>query len=1115
MNSYDLLIQRLDQFIRKYYLNKLIRGSLYTLSIILVLFLIFNVLEYNFYFDTSIRKVFFFSFLGISLLSLIFFVMAPLLRYFNLGSTISHAQAANIIGDHFSNVQDRLLNVLQLKNQTSSNNALIEASINQKIDGLKIVPFKSAVDLGSNKKYLKYAVPPFLILIFILFAAPSLITESTHRIINNNTEFEKAAPFHFMVQNEQLSVLQGEDFAINIQVDGDALPNEAYIDIDEFQYKLQKEDLDRYSYVFKNVQKDIKFNLFSGPFNSKSYEIKMLPKAAIQNFDLYLDYPSYTGRKDETLNNIGDAYVPQGTTLKWVYNAENTDSLWISFANQKSYGFKQSREKQFSYSKRLMNSSVYSIKLDNRHMPIADSMNYNITVSPDNHPNITAQRFQDSISKEVFYFVGNASDDYGVQSLSFNYHIISENGRTKEKKSIPIQKEFSKELSYNYIFDQETLNLEPGDKLSYFFEVYDNDQINGSKSSKTEIFAFEKQTKEEFEEAEQSNEEDIKDELKEALEESKKLQEDLKKLREKLLQKKEPSWQEQKELEKLLEKQKEIEDKIKKAKDKFEKNLENQDEFTERKEEILEKQEKIQEMFEEAVDDEMQKLMEQIQELMQELNKDEMMQQVEDFEMNEDQKEQNMERLLELFKQLEVEKEMQDLIDKMEDLAEKQEELAKETEEENKSQEELKKEQEKINEEFEKLKEEIKDIEKKNEELEFPKPMDEEKSEEDMENIEEELEKSQEELEKKENQKASESQNKAAQKMKQMAGSLQEQMEQGQQEQQEEDMKALRQLLENLVTLSFDQEDLVDDFTRSEINTPRYVSLVQHQFKLKTDFQLISDSLYALSKRVAEIETFVTEKVVEVERNIDESLVKLEDRKKPDAQGHQRRAMTNINDLALMLSDAMNQMQQQMAQGMPGSQMCNKPGGSGKPKPGGKKGNIPMDKITEGQGELGEQLKKMGQKQKGGNKPGQDGNSSKDFAQAAAKQAALRKALEEKRKQLQEQGKGGQGLQEIIDQMNKIERDLVNKQLDNDLLKRQEDIQTRLLEAEKADRQREFDNKRKAEKGLEKEKEIPQSIQDYIKKKEAEVDMYKKVSPELRPYFKQLVDKYYDALKKT
>ena len=329
----------------------------------------------------------------------------------------------------------------------------------------------------------------------------------------------------------------------------------------------------------------------------------------------------------------------------------------------------------------------------------------------------------------------------------------------------------------------------------------------------------------------------------------------------------------------------------------------------------------------------------------------------------------------------------------------------------------------------------------------------------------------------------------------------------GEMEQMEEDIQALRQLLENLVDLSFDQEDLIEEVSRANTSTPRYVSLVQEQFKLKDDFVLIQDSLIALSKRVAEIETFVTDKVSEVKTNLKESIENMENRQKPLANDNQRRVMKNTNDLAVMLSESMENMQQQMS-GMPGSGSCPKPGGEGK---GGKTGTVPMDKITEGQQGMGEKMKEMMEGQKKDGK----GGMSKEFAQAAARQAALRKALEEIKQGRDEQGKSSQGLQEMIDQMDKIETDLVNKRLNNEMLKRQQDIVTRLLEAEKADRQRELDEKRIAERSPEKERKYPPAIEEYIKKKESEVEMYKTVSPALKPYYKYLVEEYYKSLKEN
>ncbi|WP_235298436.1 DUF4175 family protein [Portibacter marinus] len=1112
-DNYSLLIRKLDSFIKKYYTNKMLKGGLLFLSISLLAFIVFTLLESQFYFSTGVRKFLFYGYL-ISMVGLLtVWVVIPLLNYLRLGNVISHEQAASIIGNHFGDVQDKLLNVLQLKKQSNNfeSAALINASIDQKSEEIKIVPFQSAIDLSKNRKYLKYALPPFMLLIILVFAAPSLITDPTHRIINNNRHFEKDAPFKFIIDKDQLEVLQYDDYPLSVSVEGEVRPQEVFIDVDGYQYRLKENKDGNFTYVFRNIQKATDFKLFSGNIQSEQYKLDVLKKPNLTDFSVTLDYPSYTGRKDETLNSVGDFVVPQGTVVKWNMNVENTEMVSFRFSDsQERVESKKTSPNSFAETKKLMRDVFYKIYVSNNFLPEGDSTSYSVNVIPDLSPTISVEKIQDTVEKNVIYFIGNASDDYGLRSLSFNYTIQKANGQTMPLVSTKLPDPKNTQVSYDYLLDINDLKLESGDNVSFYFEVFDNDGVNGSKSARTGIMTYSKASIEELKEMENINEEEIKKDLLESMKESRKLQEELKKLKEKLLQKNELDWQDRKELEEMLEKQKELQKKLEEAKKKFEENLKNQEEMQEQDPELQEKQEKLQELFEEAQNKEMEELMEQIQELLQELEKDNALEMMEEMEMNDERQEQNMERLLELFKQLEVEKEANELIQELEKLAEEQEKLSQETLSEEKSQEELQQEQQNIEEQFEKLEEKLEELEKKNEELEVPKDLgqdNEEKSEE----IKEEMQNSEEKLGEKQNNDAAKSQKKAAEKMKSMASEMAGAMQAGEMEQMQEDIAALRQLLENLVDLSFDQEDLIENVSRTNSTTPKYVSLVQEQFKLKDDFSLIQDSLIALSKRVNQIETFVTDKVSEIKSNLNASLENLENRQKPLANDNQRRVMKNTNDLAVMLAESMENMQQQMSS-MAGSGSCPNPGGQGQSKGGkGNQGSVPMDKITEGQQGLGEKMKEMMQGQKEGGKKGM----SKEFAQAAARQAALRKALEEIKQGRDEQGKSSQGLEEMIQQMDKIETDLVNKRLNNEMLKRQQDIVTRLLEAEKADRQRELDEKRLAERTTEKQRKYPPQIEEYIKKKESEVEMYKTVSPSLKPYYKYLVEEYYKSLKEN
>ncbi len=971
-DNYQILIEKLDRFIRKYYINQLIRGSLYCIGLVLGLFLVMNLLEHQFFFGTGGRKLLFFSFIGISLMALAGWVLLPLLRYFRLGSVISHEQAAEIIGEHFTDVKDKLLNILQLKKQAdeSPDTDLILAGINQKTEEIKPVPFRSAINLGQNRRYLRYALPPLLLLLVLLFAAPSIITDPTTRLINNDREFEKEAPFSFQIDRERLTVVQFEDYDLTVTTEGEVRPNEVFIDIDNYHYRLTKQNDGSFTYRFSNVQKDTEFYVFSSGVESKAYELHVLKKPNILGFDIKVDYPAYTKRKDETLSNIGDIVVPVGTNLDWVFNASNTDEVQVQFSGvEEALATTRFSDDLFTFKKRALRDEGYKIFVSNKELPNADSISYAITVIPDLHPTIRVEKFEDSTDNTLLFFVGDAADDYGLRSLSFNYQVSSAKGVQGPLNTVKLSNPTNKQIQYDYTWDMAELELKPGDEVTYYFEVFDNDGVNGAKSARTNLMTFAKPTVEEFEEMAEKNNEEIKKDLEESLKESKQIREDMKKLREKLLQEKEVDWQTRKELEKLLERQKELENMVNEAKENFEENVKNQEEFDQPKEELLEKQEKIQELFEEVMSEEMKDLMKQIEELLQELEKDGALEMMEEMEMNDEEMEMELDRMLELLKQLELEMDMEKAIEKLEKLAEEQEQLSEETENNEKPQDELQKEQEEINEKFEDIQKDMEDIQQKNEELENPSDLGD--PEEQMEDIEKDLNQSQEQLQQQQNNKASKSQKSAAQKMKDMASQMSQQMASQQMQQMQEDMEALRQLMENLLGLSFDQEDLMDEIKESRINTPHYVELVQDQYKLKDDFKLIEDSLHALSKRVFQIESFVTEKVTEIKSNMKDGIDELEERHKPQAAEHQQRTMKNVNDLALMLSEVMNQMQQQMSSMMQGSQMCNKPGGQG-----GKSGKAPMDKITKGQ----EQLNKDMQQMKEGLKKGGKGGSSKDFA---------------------------------------------------------------------------------------------------------------------------------------
>ncbi len=364
--AYQSLIEKLDEFIRKYYKNQVVRGILYSVALVLLFFVSVTALEYFAHFNTIVRTVLFYLFIITSGFVLVKYIAIPLSKLYRFGKIISHEEASKIIGKHFLNVQDKLLNVLQLQQSsnnpqlTSNNQQLLDASINQKIKELKPVPFASAIDFSENKKYLKYALIPVLLITVILFSAPSIITDGTKRLVKHNEYFEREAPFQFVVTNGDLKTVAQQDYELKIKLTGNEIPDNASIEIDGNEFKLEKESIVNFKYVFKNVQKNILFQLVADGFKSKEYELVALPNPILLNFDIALTYPKYLNKKDETLKNTGDLIVPAGTKINWNFNTQNTNQLRLNF-NDTSFAITQKTENNFSYSTRVLKDKTYSV----------------------------------------------------------------------------------------------------------------------------------------------------------------------------------------------------------------------------------------------------------------------------------------------------------------------------------------------------------------------------------------------------------------------------------------------------------------------------------------------------------------------------------------------------------------------------------------------------------------------------------------------------------------------------------------------------------------------------------------------------------------------------------
>jgi len=1109
-NNQEIIRKKIHHFVKKYYLNKLYKGVLVFIIITLLVFLTYSILEYFSYLNSSLRIFLFYSFLLLFLFTTIKNIIIPTIKLLGLGRQIDKTTIAKLIGTYFPQIDDKLLNIFQLEELKEAGNFksydLIVSAIDTKIETIKPFPFVKAVPFHKTKKYIKWAILPIIVLISIISIKSEIITESTKRIIKYNQVFEKPAPYSFDLLNKSLTTFQNEDFVLNIKVVGEETPQELFIQFGNRTYRCQKESKTLFTYTFANLQQSADFQIVTEEVLSKTYTLTVLPKPLTVSYIMELVYPQYLNKNKEIIENNGDATVPEGTRITWKVYTKNTD--FVNFIYNQNSELLVSKNDLFSYSTQVKTPFQYSIVNGNTFFTSKDTLHHQINIIKDLYPEIFVESQQDSLFADRVYFKGTIKDDYGFKELNFVYTKSDQEGNLIESsKKLPIDIKKGENIQdFYYYFDASLLLLSPGQQIDYYFEIYDNDGVNGSKSTKTQSKSFKLKTIEEIEKELNKSSAETKKDLQKLIKESEELVKNINKFQQQLMQNNQITWQDKKRLESLLEQYNDIKNKIQEVKKEQQDQKAKEDRYKNITDEVLKKQEELLKRFDSILSDEVKEILQKIQEMMNQQNKDQLQKEMDKIKMSAQEINKELDQQLELFKLLEFEKKFQDIIDKSRQLSEEQKNLSKLSEEKSITKEDLVKKQELLNQKFEQLQKELKELQQLNKNLEDPIKM-EDRSQLEQE-IKQEMNEAKDQLNKNNRSKAKGKQESATEKIEKLADQLEQEKNEAENEDISEDIETLRQIMDNLMRVSFKQEDNLKRVLSTNAKSPTVTEIVRTQKEISDYMKMIDDSLSSLAKRQTSVKPFIQKELKKIKEYLLATQTQLSDRQLPIAATNQQFALTSINNLTLMLAESMKEMKEKQKES---NGKCNKKGGKSSSKPGGNKSK--PKSARELQQQLNKQMESLKRSMEQGQekgKMGQNGQMSEQFAKMAAQQEAIRKMLQDYNNELKNQnGVGDKALEQVIKEMEATERDLVNRVLSNQTINRQKSIETRLLESERAEMEREKEEKRESREAQERYNPQPPKEWIFQKGKEQQMEMIRTIPPTLQYYYKEKANQYF------
>lgn len=1073
MGSIEHIHNKLDRFIKRYYLSSLLKGALLFFAIAFVYILFWIFIEYFFWMPQFGRGFVFWLFIVFVLFLSYKLILLPLLKYFSVLKGIDYESASRIIGDAFPEIDDKLLNTIQLSNMEQTD-VLLE-SISQRSSEFNPFSFENVINLKDNIKYIKFALAPLIVLApFYLFGKQEGIESSFKRVIDYNTAYQEPPPFIFSLKNKSMEVIEGKPFNLEVLVSGDLIPEDVQIRYKNEQYYLSKRGKNLFSFDFPPIDSDLEFDLFSGTTYSPKYLLRLIKTPSIVSSKIKLQYPKYVKRHNQIVENFTNITVPEGTKITWDLFTKSTTAVSF-FENNHEYSFLKKTD-DFSYTKVVFDDIKYRISPSNEELIHFEPLEFSVDVLKDNPPSIQIESETKKETLETMYFYGQMSDDYGIRSLQMNYY---PKGNKRDKKTVQISNFNKDSLTFYYSFPGD-IDLVSEQPYELYFEVSDNKPLSPN-ITKSEAFVYLNKSANAILKDKLTNQEQAVSDFERAVSKFDKQKTDLEILQSKQRQKNKLSFNDQQSIKSLLERQEKQEDLFKRFNEQIKKSFNKTDITNDPLRREIERRLEAQEREIEKDKD----LLNELKTLTEKLDNEGLLDRLEKLTKKSKSKERSLSQMLELTKRYYVRQKANQLRNELERLSKQQEQLS-----DNIFEQSSLKDQREISKKFENMSSELDSLSKQNASLSMPIPFSETKIEQNS------IKKDQKESEQLLNEnkelktpnskaealsKAKKSQTKAAQKMMQIAEKLSKLSGGGGQQQLAEDATMLRQVLDNLIFFSFEQEELMLSFRGDNFQQSNFANLLVSQKNIKTHFEHIDDSLFILSLRQPKISERINSEISEVFFNIDKSLDRFTNLQINQGLAAQQYSLTASNNLANLLSDILSSMEMELSPGqgegdmqlpdiiMSQEQLQKEAQGSKSESSEGSSSNKGQENQgSEGKQRVGESSSSGNSENQGSNKgksQSSDGESYFDSEESGQsimslyqKQQKLRNALE---LLLKERG-FVPGANNVLEQMKKIEQSLINQGVTGENISLIKDLKYELLKLEVALNERGQDERRES-----------------------------------------------------
>ncbi|MDM7924515.1 MAG: DUF4175 family protein [bacterium] len=687
MTALGRITRSLHGLRRKIRLRDILDGACRIAGALLAAAVLLSILEMLFWMPPSWKITLWISAGAVFLTALFLLILRPLFSLLFRKQDPSDDRLAARVGAFFPGIRDRLLNALQVARSAAdpadgTSPELAEAAAAAAWKAVEGLDFTVASGAGPARRGLRFpaAAAAAGLAVFLLF--PRGLPEAGTRLMHPGTRYAKPLPFGAVIRPGSVRVVEGE--ALVLFVEGRPLPQGRVQLIIRDSRNERTVNLSRpFRHRIPAVTAEFDYAFRLAGFRSGWYEVRLLRRPELKSLEVKVTPPRYTGAGPVALEkNVGhvEALRSSGITLT-VKSSKPIRNATLVFGSGKRLpmecsGDKASGRFTLTAEDRYWIELEDSLGLGNRH-----PVRYTLRVLEDRPPEAAVlfpgpSAEMDASGRQALALEG--TDDYGVTEGRIGYFIETPD-RPEAADTVfidlPVPGRPPLRLSLDTLWNLESLQMFPEDRVRYFFEVWDNDAISGPKRGRSPLHAIRFPSVMEIIQKTEQEQEYQLNAVETIAEDRRAFQEEIRALSDLMKTGQEPTWSRKENLSRGVERQMRQEDEIRELQERLE-TLEAAVESDERMGlEALEKVRELRKLYGEIDSPELRENLARLSEALKQSDPEQLRREAERLQISQEDVLKALDRTISLMRRMKTQMQVEGLIRRVDDMARRQEKL--------------------------------------------------------------------------------------------------------------------------------------------------------------------------------------------------------------------------------------------------------------------------------------------------------------------------------------------------------------------------------------------------------------------------------------------------------